>query len=227
MKMRIQSGSVVIPVGKDRLEGELTLAPESKAIVVFAHGSGSSQHSRRNRYVARVLNGAGLGTLLFDLLTPAEEEAEKHTGHFRFNIELLAERLEIATNWLGTLSFSEAPRIGYFGSSTGAAAALIAAARLGERITTVVSRGGRPDLAGPYLSQVRAATLLIVGGSDIPVIELNEQAFAHLSGPKELRLIPGATHLFEEEGALERVAHLAAEWFETWLHSQPETVRSK
>ncbi len=227
MKRAIQSGSVTIPVGKDQLEGELILAPESNAIVVFAHGSGSSRHSPRNRYVAGVLNDAGLGTLLFDLLTPAEEEADKYTRHLRFNIELLAQRLEIATNWLGTFSFSEAPRIGYFGSSTGAGAALIAAARLGKRITAVVSRGGRPDLAGPYLPQVKAATLLIVGGNDTAVIELNEQALAQLSGPKELRLIPGATHLFEEEGALEEVAHLAAEWFQTWLHSQPENVRSK
>jgi putative phosphoribosyl transferase len=227
MKRAVQSGSVTIPVGKDQLEGELILAPESNAIVVFAHGSGSSRHSPRNRYVAGVLNDAGLGTLLFDLLTPAEEEADKYTRHLRFNIELLAQRLEIATNWLGTFSFSEAPRIGYFGSSTGAGAALIAAARLGKRITAVVSRGGRPDLAGPYLPQVKAATLLIVGGNDTAVIELNEQALAQLSGPKELRLIPGATHLFEEEGALEEVAHLAAEWFQTWLHSQPENVRSK
>jgi pimeloyl-ACP methyl ester carboxylesterase len=210
---RIQSSEVIIPAGPVRLGGELVTPPEAKGLVLFAHGSGSSRHSPRNQYVARVLHEAGVATLLFDLLTEQEEEAERYTRHMRFDIILLATRLAQATQWVTRQDALSGLNIGYFGSSTGAAAALVAAAELGERINSVVSRGGRPDLADPVLDRVRAATLLIVGGNDTEVIELNEEAYAHLRCEKALRLIPGATHLFEEEGSLERVARLAADWF--------------
>jgi putative phosphoribosyl transferase len=218
MREQIQQNEVAIPIGSQRLTGELVTV--SNAVVIFAHGSGSSRHSPRNQYVARVLHEAGLGTLLFDLLTPGEEEAEYFTHHLRFNIELLAERLDGATEWLKTQEGSDNFRIGYFGSSTGGAAALVAAAKLGDEVGAVVSRGGRPDLAVAYLPRVSAATLLIVGANDTPVIEMNEEAYKHLGCDKELRLIPGASHLFEEEGALETVARLAAEWFQR--HLKPE-----
>jgi len=225
MKSEIQRSEVAIPIGGERLGGELILPDDSAAVILFAHGSGSSRHSPRNQYVARVLHEAGLGTLLFDLLTEKEEREEYFTRHLRFNIELLAERLVSATKWLHEQDLHQPQRIGYFGSSTGAAAALVAAADLPEQVGAVVSRGGRPDLAGPRLSEVTAPTLLLVGGNDTEVIELNKEAFARLGCPKEIRLIPGATHLFEEAGALEKVARLASDWFLTHLQpARPERV---
>ena len=191
------------------VKGILTLPEESKGLVIFAHGSGSSRFSPRNNFVAGVLQKAGLATLLLDLLTP-EEEADRANV---FDIDLLVERLIKATEWIKENPGTKDLPIGYFGSSTGAAAALQAAASLGELIKAVVSRGGRPDLAMEHLAGVTASTLLIVGGEDDVVITLNEQAFEQLKGKKELKIIPGARHLFEEPGALEEVAHLAAEWF--------------
>ena len=217
MKTQVQSSEVEIPVGRNRLGGELVLPGDATGIVLFAHGSGSSRHSPRNQYVARVLHDAALGTLLFDLLTAQEEEEEYYTRHLRFNIDLLATRLIAATEWLAQQDLPQDARFGYFGSSTGAAAALIAAAQSPDRTGAVVSRGGRPDLAAAHLGKVRAPTLFIVGGNDTEVIELNEQAYAQLQCEKELRLVPGATHLFEETGALEKVAHLASDWFSKHL----------
>ncbi|WP_188195240.1 phosphoribosyltransferase [Nonomuraea sp. SYSU D8015] len=199
---------VQIPAGAARLPGTLVLPEDADAIVVFAHGSGSGRHSPRNRYVAGVLNQAGLGTLLFDLLTPAEEADRRNV----FDIALLGERLRQATAWLRR---EQAPtaRLGYFGASTGAAAALWAAAGREADIAAVVSRGGRPDLAGDRLADVTAPTLLIVGGRDEPVLGLNRSAQQRLHGESRLEIVPGATHLFEEPGALERVAELAGDWF--------------
>jgi dienelactone hydrolase len=201
------------------LDGDLTIPEGAKAIVLFAHGSGSSRLSPRNRYVAEVLNGAGLATLLMDLLTK-EEDANYET---RFDIELLADRLAAATRWLSGQSESRALKIGYFGASTGAAAALKAAAAI-RSVGAVVSRGGRPDLAKRALGRVAAPTLLIVGGQDDIVIELNQQAYERLVCKKEMVIVPGATHLFEEPGALEEVARLASEWFQR--HLLPKGRRS-
>jgi putative phosphoribosyl transferase len=220
------SSRVGIPAGDVILEGELSLPKGARGIVIFAHGSGSSRHSPRNQQVARGIRANGIGTLLFDLLTVEEESVDVFTYHLRFDIGLLAERLVDATRWLG----GEENRIkeqakadhllpGYFGASTGGAAALVAAATLGERIGAVVSRGGRPDLAGWALAQVESPTLLIVGGRDEPVIALNEEAYVKLHCEKELRIIPGATHLFEEPGTLDEIARLAAEWFRRHLQA--------
>jgi pimeloyl-ACP methyl ester carboxylesterase len=205
---------VRVEIGTLALEGNLGMPGETGAVVIFAHGSGSSRHSPRNRAVAATLREAGIGTLLMDLLTADEEAVDARSGHLRFDIGLLAERLVGATHWLeGQAEIAHLP-VGYFGASTGGGAALVAAARLPERVGAVVSRGGRPDLAGDSLSLVRAATLLIVGGRDDAVITLNEDAMQQLRAPqKQLVIIPGATHLFEEQGALEEVARLAAEWF--------------
>lgn len=193
--------------------GELVVPPGAPGVVVFAHGSGSSRHSQRNRYVASVLQGTGLGTLVFDLLTP-EEAASDEVGHqLRFDIALLARRLVAATRWLVRQPAAHGLAIGFFGASTGGAAALVAAAELGAIVRAVVSRGGRPDLAGGALREVRAPTLLIVGGYDGVVIELNEVALERMICERQLRIIPGATHLFEETGRLEQVARLSAEWF--------------
>lgn len=208
-----QIEAVNIPDGEIELEGELSLPSERKGIVLFAHGSGSSRHSPRNQYVARVLQEAGVATLLFDLLTVEEEEIEAYTRHLRFDIPLLAGRLEAVTRWILNQHNTKHLGLGYFGSSTGAAAALVAAADYGDTINSVVSRGGRPDLAAEALKKVTAATLLIVGGNDTQVITLNEEAYDQMGCEKELKLIPGATHLFEEGGALERVARMAADWF--------------
>jgi putative phosphoribosyl transferase len=183
------------------------------ALVLFAHGSGSSRHSPRNQFVARTLNRAGLGTLLFDLLTPEEEALDSYTREHRFNIGLLAERLVHATKWARQQEEARDLRIGYFGSSTGGAAALVAAAELPQDVGAVVSRGGRPDLAGDALPKVQGPTLLIVGGNDDIVIELNEMARVQMRCEVKLEIIPGATHLFEEPGALEHVAKLASDWF--------------
>ncbi len=210
---------IEIAIKGTKLTGELDLPTGAVGLVLFAHGSGSSRHSPRNQFVAGVLRKAGLGTLLFDLLTPDEEQAEAHTRHLRFDIPLLAQRLVRTTRWAWDQVSSRDLPTGYFGSSTGAAAALVAAAELGESISAVVSRGGRPDLAGEALERVRAATLLVVGGEDDPVISLNEDAYALLRAEKALRLVPGASHLFEEPGTLELVARMAAEWFAE--HLQP------
>jgi dienelactone hydrolase len=208
--VRVTTGSVT-------LEGNLTLPEEARGIVLFAHGSGSSRLSPRNRYVARILNEAKLATLLVDLLTPEEEAVDVRTGHLRFDIGLLAERLVGATDWLVQHPDTGRLRIGYFGASIGAAAALVAAAVRPDVVGAVVSRGGRPDLAGRALAQVRAPTLLIVGGHDVEVLELNRAALAQLRAEKELVIVPGATHLFEEPGALDQVARLARDWFERHL----------
>ena len=203
---RISAGSVT-------LEGNLSLPDHAIALVLFAHGSGSSRHSPRNQFVARTLNNAGLATLLFDLLTPEEESIDARTGEFRFNLGLLAERLVHATKWAKQQEQIRDLLIGYFGSSTGGGAALVAAAEIQQDVVAVVSRGGRPDLAAEALPKVQAPTLLIVGGNDDVVIELNEQARDRMSCEVKLEIVPGATHLFEEPGALEKVAKLASDWF--------------
>jgi putative phosphoribosyl transferase len=195
------------------LQGHLTLPERVRGLVVFAHGSGSSRHSPRNGMVARALENAGLGTLLLDLLTAQEEEAERDTLALRFDIGLLAGRLEATLGWLARTPATRALRYGLFGASTGAAAALVAAARSPQAVHAVVSRGGRPDLAGGALPRVLAPTLLIVGGADRGVLAFNEQALTALPGPKHMEVIPGAGHLFEEPGALGRVAELAGRWF--------------
>jgi len=204
---------VQIPVRSAALHGDITVPDRATGIVLFAHGSGSSRLSPRNRSVARRFQEAGLATLLFDLLTPAEEEVDEQTREYRFDIELLADRLVEVTDWVTTQDELKRLNVGYFGASTGAAAALFAAARRPEVVRAVVSRGGRPDLAAPLLGQVRAPTLLIVGGLDDVVIGMNEEALAQLRTEKSLEIVPGATHLFSEEGALETVGRLAADWF--------------
>jgi dienelactone hydrolase len=202
-----------IQAGLVTLEGSLAVPNGARGMVLFAHGSGSSRHSPRNRFVADVLRESGLGTLLVDLLTAEEERAEARTGHLRFDINLLAERLGEITDWLQHQSETAQLPLGYFGASTGAGAALVAAARSPDVVKAVVSRGGRPDLAGEALPRVQAPTLLIVGGNDVPVIALNQQALAEIPVEKRLVIVPGATHLFEEPGALDEVAVLACEWF--------------
>jgi putative phosphoribosyl transferase len=214
---RSEERVVRVVAGPVTLEGNLTLPAGARGVVLFAHGSGSSRLSPRNRYVARLLNEGKLATLLIDLLTPDEAVIDVQSAHLRFDIGLLAERLIGATDWLIQYPDSRHLRVGYFGASTGAAAALVAAAERPRVVGAIVSRGGRPDLAGPALARVQAPTLLIVGGDDTPVIELNRQAFTQLRGEKRLAIIPGATHLFEEPGALEQVAWLAREWLERYL----------
>lgn len=201
------------------LEGNLTIPENARGVVLFAHGSGSGRHSPRNQYVAGVLQNAGFATLLIDLLTQQEEAEDMHTAHLRFDIPLLSKRVVGATNWLTTNSSTANLKIGCFGASTGAAAALVAAAELPLLIGAVVSRGGRPDLAGSCLTSILTPTLLIVGGNDLQVIELNRMAFSLLRGPKELEIVSGATHLFEEPGTLEKVAQLASDWFTRFLAS--------
>src|SRR3989440_3757326 len=206
--VQIRSGAVT-------LNGDLSIPDGAQGVVLFAHGSGSSRHSPRNQFVARTIREAGVGTLLFDLLTREEEAVDVHTAHLRFDIGLLAARLIDATYWIkGEL---DDLNVGYFGSSTGGGAALVAAAQLADKVGAVVSRGGRPDLAGDALPKVEAPTLLIVGGLDFPVIEMNRAALARLSCEKELTIVQGATHLFKEPGTLEQVANLAAEWFQRHL----------
>ncbi len=209
----IVGADVSVSADEVRLPGELEIPTGAIGVVLFAHGSGSSRHSTRNQYVARTLRNAGVGTLLFDLLTHDEEEEDVITGALRFDIKLLAKRLLGATLWLEDQAEARGLKIGYFGSSTGGGAALMAAAALGDRIAAVVSRGGRPDLAGEALANVKSPTLLIVGGLDDVVIELNEDALSKLRCEKELRIVPGATHLFAEHGKLEEVAHMSAGWF--------------
>ena len=213
----VEETLVHVSAGSVTLDGNLSLPEESRAVVLFAHGSGSSRHSSRNRYVARVLNEAKLATLLIDLLTLDEEVIDARTAQLRFDIELLAERLVGATDWLTRFPDTKHLRIGYFGASTGAAAALVAAAVRPDVVSAVVSRGGRPDLAGAALMHVRAPTLLIVGGNDGQVLQLNRAALAELRCEKQLMIVPGATHLFEEPGALDEVARLARDWFHRHL----------
>ena len=213
----VEERLVCVTAGPVRLDGNLTLPEGSPAVVLFAHGSGSSRHSSRNRHVARLLNEAKLATLLIDLLTLDEEAIDARTAHLRFDIDLLAERLVDATDWLTRYPDSQYLSIGYFGASTGAAAALVAATERPDVVSAVVSRGGRPDLAGPALMRVRAPTLLIVGGNDVQVIQLNRAALAQLRCEKQLVIVPGATHLFEEPGALDEVARFAREWFHRHL----------
>jgi putative phosphoribosyl transferase len=207
---------VRLPVDGATLIGDLALPARARAVVLFAHGSGSSRHSRRNREVARALRESGLATLLVDLLTRREEAEDAETGHLRFDIGMLARRLVSVTEWLHEEPATEGLPVGYFGASTGGGAALVAAAARPETFA-VVSRGGRPDLAGPALPLVTAPTLLIVGGDDVPVIAMNREAMAQMGTEVRLEIVPGATHLFEERGALEKVAALAARWFEDHL----------
>jgi dienelactone hydrolase len=212
------SNEIQIPINSITLEGNLTIPEGAKGIVVFAHGSGSSRFSSRNRYVAQELQKEGLGTLLFDLLTAEEERIDMVTAHLRFDIDLLANRLVEVTNWLLSNHDTKKLNIGYFGASTGAAAALIAAKEHADTVKAVVSRGGRPDLAEKALPDVKAPTLLIVGGNDFQVIQMNQWALDRLKAEKkELKIVPGATHLFEEPGTLEEVADLAGGWFKRYL----------
>ena len=228
----MEERAVSIPAratSRAQLEGSLGFPEgprEATGVVLFAHGSGSGRHSPRNRYVARVLREAGLATLLFDLLTPEEEEINLRERSLRFDIGLLAERLLSATEFLSRNAETRGLSIGYFGASTGAAAALVAAAERPDAVGAVVSRGGRPDLAGEALPLVRAPTLLVVGGDDVPVIGMNEEAMERLHAEKRMEIVPGATHLFEEAGALEKVARLAAGWFARHLLPDAEPGRS-
>jgi putative phosphoribosyl transferase len=215
--MRDTEQVVLVPTGRAKLEGNLAVPPGATGVVLFAHGSGSSRHSTRNQFVARRLQADGLATLLIDLLTPEEERVDEVTRHIRFDIELLAERLLAAIEWLAGRPETRALRVGLFGASTGGGAALVAAARDPDRVGAVVSRGGRPDLAGDALPRVRAPTLLIVGGDDVQVIALNEHAMAQMRTEVKLEIVPGASHLFEEPGTLERVADLASAWFAKYL----------
>jgi putative phosphoribosyl transferase len=225
--MNVRTMDVEIPIDGDHIVGTLSVAQEPPGrLVIFAHGSGSSRFSPRNQRVAAALLQSGLSTLLVDLLTPEEEREDEATGVWRFAVELLAERIEFATDWVSAQPALRDPPIGYFGASTGAAAALIAAADLPTRVAAVVSRGGRPDLAGEALVHVLAPTLLIVGSEDPAVIQVNEEALRRLATPyKDLVLVSGATHLFEEPGALEQVARHAREWFERFLVASADASR--
>jgi len=216
--------SIQVDAGAVKLEGNLAIPPGARGIVLFAHGSGSSRHSPRNRYVAQVLQQANLATLLIDLLTPAEEARDLQTAQLRFDIPLLAGRLISTTDWLTRVPETRDLGIGYFGASTGSAAALVAAAERPELVKVIVSRGGRPDLAGPALARVRAPTLLIVGGDDHPVIEMNQAAMTQLQKEKRLEVVPGASHLFVEPGTLEQVARLARDWFQCYLNRTASTA---
>lgn len=209
--------AVEVPVGATRLNADLRVPPDADGLVIFAHGSGSSRFSTRNRQVAEFLGERGFATLLLDLLTPGEEVIDVETAEYRFDIARLGPRVSAAADWAATHPDLETLRIGCFGASTGAAAALIAAAERPATIAAVVSRGGRPDLAGDALRRVEAPTLLIVGGHDEPVIELNREAMRQMHAPVKLEIVPGATHLFEEPGTLEQVAGLAATWFARYL----------
>ncbi|MEV7329465.1 alpha/beta fold hydrolase [Micromonospora sp. NPDC093244] len=209
--------TVMVPVGDAALPADLTVPARPVGVVLFAHGSGSSRHSPRNVAVARTLNDSGLGTVLADLLTPTEDEVDARTAELRFDIGLLSSRLAGIVDWLAVERPAGDVPIGLFGASTGAAAALVAASTRADRVGAVVSRGGRPDLAGAALPQVRTPTLLLVGGLDEEVIALNEQALAELGNVGELRVVPGATHLFEEPGTLDQVAEQAGAWFTTHL----------
>ena len=220
-KVSVEEGYMRITTGQVSLEGNLLIPEGAKGLVVFAHGSGSSRHSPRNQHVARILRDSELGTLLFDLLTLEEETEDLVTGKYRFDIGLLAWRLTGATDWLQSNEQTRHLKLGYFGASTGAAAALVAAAERPEIVGAVVSRGGRPDLAESFLERVQAPTLLIVGGYDLPVIDMNRKALVNLRVEKKLEIVPGATHLFEEPGKLDEAARLAANWFTRYLGRSP------
>jgi putative phosphoribosyl transferase len=220
MSRRAEAESIRVPAGGAFLDGDLILPQDASGLVVFAHGSGSGRHSPRNRAVAAALRESGLGTLLLDLLTPEEEIVDEETAELRFDIPFLAERLAGVTETLARDPRAKGLPIGYFGASTGGGAALLAAAARPDLVRAVVSRGGRPDLAGEALSRVRAPTLLIVGGADRPVLELNRAALDRIGAQKSLKVVPGATHLFPEPGALEEVARLAADWFRTHLATE-------
>ena len=210
--------AIKIPVGSVEVEGNMFLPTDTGCLIVFVHGSGSSRFSPRNQYVAKEFNKANMGTLLFDLLTPGEEEEDALTAEYRFDIALLSQRLIGVTEWLRVDPQTSKLKLGYFGASTGAAAALIAAAKMPDDVAAVVSRGGRPDLAGQqYLPQVKAPTLLLVGGDDEEVIELNKQAQNQMTNENKLVIVPGATHLFEEPGKLEEVSRFATDWFSRYL----------
>jgi len=215
--MSVINTDQAVKIAPDGLQGDLVVPERAMGIVLFAHGSGSGRHSPRNRYVASILQHGGLATLLLDLLTAAEEQVDLDTGHLRFDIGLLAERVLEATDWLQREPATRGLTVGYFGASTGAGAALVAAVERPSLVGAIVSRGGRPDLAGSALARVQAPTLLIVGGNDYQVIRLNRQALAELRCEKEISIVPGATHLFEEPGTLEQVAKLARNWFERHL----------
>ena len=219
VRHRYQPRAVAIPLRGITLNADLVVPPLAEGAVLFAHGSGSSRFSPRNQSVAAELNDAGFATLLLDLLTPSEERWDATSGALRFDVQLLAGRLIAATDWAGAQSETADLGVGYFGASTGAAAALLAAASRQDVVRAVVSRGGRPDLAGPLLAKVRAPTLLIVGGADAAVLELNRDALQQLRCEKELAIVAQATHLFEEPGALEQVARLAEEWYRRYLRS--------
>jgi pimeloyl-ACP methyl ester carboxylesterase len=221
------SGIVQIPVDSMHLEAEWIMPPNASGVVVFAHGSGSSRHSRRNQFVASILHESGIGTVLLDLLTRQEERRDAADGQLRFDIEMLTNRLITAVRWVEDHPAAHGQAIGLFGASTGAAAAIAAASILGERISAVVSRGGRPDLAYEHLRHVTAPTLLIVGERDDAVVRLNKEASQHLRCLKKLSIIPGATHLFEEPGALEKVASLAAAWFKKHLVSETRHIETR
>lgn len=211
------AGLIRLDVAGATLEGNLLIPEGATGVVLFAHGSGSSRFSSRNRHVAEALREVGLGTLLIDLLSAQEELVDTRTAHLRFDMELLADRLVAATQWLAQEPATSALKVGLFGASTGGGAALVAASRLTDRIAAVVSRGGRPDLAGSALEHVKAPTLLIVGSEDAPVIGMNREAADQLKAHYEIQIVPGASHLFEEPGALEQVARLAREWFKKYL----------
>jgi len=214
----LSTQSVQIPAGTVQLHGDLNIPDAAQGVVIFAHGSGSSRHSPRNRYVTDVLNRAGFATLLMDLLTEEEAEVDQSTGHLRFDLPFLAERLVNATHWLAQIPETQFLQRGYFGASTGAGAALIATAHHPQVVSALVSRGGRPDLAGQAtLGLVKTPTLLLVGGDDTDGITMNQTALEYLAGPKQLNIIPGATHLFSEPGTLEEVAKQAREWFKQYL----------
>jgi len=224
------SAIVQIPVDSVELEAEWIIPHQAHGIVLFAHGSGSSRHSRRNQYVASVIREAGIGTCLLDLLTQSEEQQDTTSGEFRFDIELLTNRLIGASRWISRHPTGKTHRLGYFGASTGAAAALSAAAVVGIGVSAVVSRGGRPDLAYDQLPHVLAPTLLIVGENDEAVLQLNKEAYQRLHCIRKIAIVPGATHLFEEPGTLEKVANLASGWFQYHLCQSPcekELVNSR
>lgn len=216
---------VQVPAGSVRLTGDLTLPTGARGVVLFAHGSGSSRHSPRNQAVARSLEARGLGTLLIDLLTPEEEAIDERTGHLRFDIEMLGERLMAIVDWLRRQPATSSMRVGLFGASTGGGAALVAAAQRPREVAAVVSRGGRPDLAGAALARVTAPTLLIVGGRDVPVIAMNQEAMGRMRGRVTLEIVPGASHLFEEPGTLQRVAELAGAFFVEHLTATAPDLR--
>jgi pimeloyl-ACP methyl ester carboxylesterase len=217
----LEAAAVRVPAGGVQLDGDLAITPACEGLVLFAHGSGSSRHSPRNKFVAHALERRGFGTLLVDLLTPDEEQVDRVTAGLRFDIPLLAQRLTDVVDWLREMRETARLRIGLFGASTGAAAALITAADRPHSIAAVVSRGGRPDLAGHALRRVTAPTLLVVGSLDPDVLQMNRTAMAQMLGPAALEIVEGATHLFEEPGALSEVAELSADWFETHLRPNP------